>query len=332
MSTSPEQYPEPEEAGSYQVSAEELAARGLHTVRERAVYDSGEESTRIDPKDYLEDPLKLYVRQVDDGPLLTREQERELARRKDEGDEDARRILVEKNLRLVMSITRNYTHAPVPLLDLIQEGNLGLIRAVEKFDYKLGFKLSTYATWWIKQSVARALAEHGSTIRVPIHVADKYKKISKTRRKLGQKLYSEPTSAEIAAETGMTKEEVQDVLDSIARASPISLEMPVGDDESVVADFLPGDEANSEIEDNDQHNFRQARLTELLHALNDSRSQEVIERRFGLGQYKGDSQTLEKVGEDIGLTRERVRQIEQKALRRLRLVAKGRGIDYESLQ
>src|SRR5919108_947860 len=147
-----------------------------------------------------QDPLKLYVRQIGDGRLLTPSEERELARRKDEGDEWAKRKLIESNLRLVMSITRNYTSAGVPLLDLIQEGNLGLIRAVEKFDYRLGFKLSTYATWWIKQSISRALAEQGRTIRLPVHVADQVRKVTKTRRLLGQKLNRDPSIVEIGAE------------------------------------------------------------------------------------------------------------------------------------
>jgi len=140
-----------------------------------------------------DDPLKLYVRQIGDGRLLTPAQERELARRKDAGDEAAKRKLIECNLRLVMSITRNYTRADVPLLDLIQEGNLGLIRAVEKFDYTMGFKLSTYATWWIKQAISRALAEQGRTIRLPVHVADQVRKVTKTRRLLGQKLNRDPS-------------------------------------------------------------------------------------------------------------------------------------------
>ena len=145
-----------------------------------------------------EDPLKLYVRQIGGGPLLTREEERELARRKDAGDEAAKRKLIESNLRLVMSITRNYTKAGVPLLDLIQEGNLGLIRAVEKFDYKLGYKLSTYATWWIRQSITRALADQGRTIRLPVHVADQVRRLLRSRRQLAQKLNREPTLAELA--------------------------------------------------------------------------------------------------------------------------------------
>src|SRR5829696_4936537 len=156
------------------------------------------------------DPLKLYVRQIGDGPLLTHAQERELARLKAEGDENAKRKLIESNLRLVMSITRNYTKAGVPLLDLIQEGNLGLIRAVEKFDYTLGFKLSTYATWWIRQAITRALADQGRTIRLPVHVAEQVRRVMRGRRVLAQKLNRDPTTDEIAAETGFTSERVQE--------------------------------------------------------------------------------------------------------------------------
>ena len=157
-----------------------------------------------------QDPLKLYVRQIGDGRLLTPAEERELARRKDEGDEAAKRRLIECNLRLVMSITRNYTKAGVPLLDLIQEGNLGLIRAVEKFDYTMGFKLSTYATWWIRQSVTRALAEQGRTIRLPVHVAEQVRRVTRSRRILAQKLNRDPNETEIAIESGFTPERVQE--------------------------------------------------------------------------------------------------------------------------
>src|SRR3712207_1942435 len=172
-----------------------------------------------------QDPLKLYVRQIGDGPLLTREEERELARRKDEGDEAAKRKLIESNLRLVMSITRNYTKAGVPLLDLIQEGNLGLIRAVEKFDYKLGYKLSTYATWWIRQSVTRALADQGRTIRLPVHVAEQVRKVLRARRILAQKLNRDPSLEEIAKESGFTAERVRELFDLVE--DPVSLETPV---------------------------------------------------------------------------------------------------------
>src|SRR4051794_21593021 len=182
------------------------------------------------------DPLRLYVRQIGDGPLLTREEERELARRKDAGDEEAKRKLIESNLRLVMSITRHYTRAGVPLLDLIQEGNLGLIRAVEKFDYRMGFKLSPYATWWIRQSITRALADQGRTIRLPVHVAEQVRRMMRARRQLAQKLNREPTLSELAKESGNTERRVQELLDLVE--DPISLETPVGDGESMYGDLI----------------------------------------------------------------------------------------------
>src|SRR5437588_9908805 len=162
-----------------------------------------------------QDPLKLYVRQIGDGRLLTREEERELARRKDEGDEEAKKRLIESNLRLVMSITRHYTKSGVPLLDLIQEGNLGLIRAVEKFDYRMGYKLSTYATWWIRQSITRALADQGRTIRLPVHVAEQVRRLMRARRVLAQKLNREPTLAELAKEADQSEERVKDLLELV---------------------------------------------------------------------------------------------------------------------
>jgi len=261
------------------------------------------------------DPLKLYVRQMGDGRLLTPAEERELARRKDLGDEAAKQRLIECNLRLVMSITRNYTKAGVPLLDLIQEGNMGLIRAVEKFDYKLGFKLSTYATWWIRQAVTRALADQGRTIRLPVHVAEQVRRAQRSRRHLSQKLNREPTPEEIAKDSGFPVERVRELFDLVE--DPVSLETPVGDGESMVADLI--EDINSESPDAATN--VQARSVDLAAALErlNPRMQHVIVRRFGLdGQPP---QTLEEVGHDLGITRERVRQLETRALRELRTVA-----------
>src|SRR5439155_24216511 len=192
-----------------------------------------------------QDPLKLYVRQIGDGPLLTPAEERELARRKDEGDEAAKRRLIECNLRLVMSITRNYVNAGVPLLDLIQEGNLGLIRAVEKFDYKMGYKLSTYATWWIRQAVTRAIADQGRTIRLPVHVVDQVRRVMRARRVLTQKLNREPLAEEIAKESGFDLKRVNELLDLVE--DPVSLETPVGDGDSMYGDMI--EDINSEQPD-----------------------------------------------------------------------------------
>jgi RNA polymerase primary sigma factor len=262
-----------------------------------------------------QDPLKLYVRAIGDGPLLTVTEERELARRKDEGDEWAKKKLIESNLRLVMSITRNYTKAGVPLLDLIQEGNLGLIRAVEKFDYKMGYKLSTYATWWIRQAVTRALADQGRTIRLPVHVADQVRRLMRARRQLAQKLNREPTTEELAKESGFPEKRVEELLDLVE--DPVSLETPVGDGESMYADLI--EDINSERPDETtSRKLRRKELAEALLRLN-PRMRRVLSLRFGLNGQP--PQTLEEVGIGLGITRERVRQLESRALRELRAVA-----------
>jgi RNA polymerase primary sigma factor len=262
-----------------------------------------------------QDPLKLYVRQIGDGPLLTAAEERELARRKDMGDEQAKRRLIESNLRLVMSITRNYVNSGVPLLDLIQEGNLGLIRAVEKFDYRMGFKLSTYATWWIRQAVTRAIADQGRTIRLPVHVVDQVRRVMRARRILTQKLNRDPLPEEIAKESGFDLKRVNDLLDLVE--DPVSLETPVGDGDSLYADML--EDVNSEQPD--------AVLAELLRAVElqgalsqlSERMRHVLELRFGLTGAA--PKTLEEVGTELGVTRERVRQLESRALRELQAAA-----------
>jgi RNA polymerase primary sigma factor len=262
-----------------------------------------------------QDPLKLYVRQIGDGRLLTPVEERELARRKDLGDEAAKRRLIECNLRLVMSITRNYTKSGVPLLDLIQEGNLGLIRAVEKFDYKLGYKLSTYATWWIRQAITRALADQGRIIRLPVHVADQVRRLMRTRRVLAQKFNREPTIEELAAEAQLPVQKVKDLLELIE--DPVSLETPVGDGESVYSDLIE-DEKTDLPEQTTANRLRQTELLRALDTLN-PRMRRVVALRFGLDGEQ--PQTLEEVGAGLGITRERVRQLESRALRELRLVA-----------
>ena len=264
-----------------------------------------------------EDPLKLYVRQIGGGALLTREEERELARRKDEGDELAKRKLIESNLRLVMAITRNYTKASVPLLDLIQEGNLGLIRAVEKFDYRLGYKLSTYATWWIRQAITRALADQGRTIRLPVHVADQVRRLLRARRQLAQKYNREPTLAELARETQQSEERVRELLELVE--NPVSLETPVGDGESLYGDLIEDVNSLAPHEQSAEH-ARGEELAEALEQLN-PRMRRVLALRFGLD---GESpRTLEEVGSQLGITRERVRQLETRALRELRTANPG---------
>src|SRR5213082_1984985 len=218
----PDAHPEPEPEARLEVVPEPV--------------DDDEEAEVEVTEPQTADPLKLYVRQIGDGRLLTPQEERELARLKDQGDEAAKRKLIESNLRLVMSITRNYTRAGVPLLDLIQEGNLGLIRAVEKFDYKLGFKLSTYATWWIRQAITRALADQGRTIRLPVHVAEQVRRLMRARRQLAQKFNREPTQEELAKESGFPEKRVRELLELVE--DPVSLETPVGDGESMYADLI----------------------------------------------------------------------------------------------
>jgi RNA polymerase primary sigma factor len=278
--------------------------------------DEAEAEVKVAPAT-TQDPLKLYVRQIGDGPLLTPAEERELARRKDEGDEEAKRKLIESNLRLVMSITRNYTKAGVPLLDLIQEGNLGLIRAVEKFDYKLGFKLSTYATWWIRQAITRALADQGRTIRLPVHVAEQVRRLMRARRVLTQKLNRDPTVDELSAESGFPPKRVQELLDLVE--DPVSLETPVGDGESNYGDLVEDTKADLP-EDMTARRLRSVELALALQNLN-PRMRRVLALRFGLDGEK--PQTLEQVGAGLGITRERVRQLEARALRELRAVAPG---------
>jgi RNA polymerase primary sigma factor len=290
-------------------------AQEVEEPEETEEIEEGEAAPVAAKAEATQDPLKLYVRAIGDGRLLTAGEERELARRKDEGDEGAKKKLIESNLRLVMSITRNYTKAGVPLLDLIQEGNLGLIRAVEKFDYKMGYKLSTYATWWIRQAVTRALADQGRTIRLPVHVADQVRRLMRARRQLAQKLNREPTQEELAKESGFPERRVEELLDLVE--DPVSLETPVGDGESMYADLIE-DVHSDRPDETTSQKLRGKELAEALLRLN-PRMQRVLQLRFGLdGEHP---RTLEEVGAGLGITRERVRQLESRALRELRTVA-----------
>ena len=303
--------PDVDEVEETEVDEAEDAAEG----EEPEDADGDEDAPPAAKAEATQDPLKLYVRAIGDGPLLTPAEERELARRKDEGDEEAKKKLIESNLRLVMSITRNYTKAGVPLLDLIQEGNLGLIRAVEKFDYKLGYKLSTYATWWIRQAITRALADQGRTIRLPVHVAEQVRRVMRSRRVLAQKLNRDPTIEEVAAESGFPVRRVEELLELVDE--PVSLETPVGDGESLYADLIEDINAERPHESTAER-LRAKEVALALTHLN-PRMRRVLALRFGLDGAS--PQTLEEVGVGLGITRERVRQLESRALRELRIAA-----------
>ena len=260
-----------------------------------------------------EDPVRMYLKEIGTVPLLTAEEEYALAMKKQEGDEYAKQRLIEANLRLVVSIAKRYTGRGMSFLDLVQEGNLGLIKGVEKFDPEKGFKLSTYATWWIRQSVTRALADQARTIRVPVHMVETINKMSKMQRKLTLELGYEPSVKELAEHLDMTEEKVQEIM-QIAR-EPASLETPIGEeDDSNLGDFVA--DANVLSPDG---NVESVMLREHIDSLLDDlkeRERQVIVLRFGLED--GHPRTLEEVGREFNVTRERIRQIEAKALRKLR--------------
>jgi RNA polymerase primary sigma factor len=260
-----------------------------------------------------DDPVRLYLKEIGRVPLLTAAQEVELAKRIEEKDLEAKRQLTEANLRLVVSIAKRYVGRGLLFLDLIQEGNLGLIRAVEKFDYTKGFKFSTYATWWIRQAITRAIADQARTIRVPVHMVENINKLNRLQRQLLQDNGREPSAEELALDMGVSVGKVREI--QKAAQEPISLETPVGDEEdSELGDFIEDSDADLPLE----VVARQIRREELLRVLDSLslRERKVLELRFGL---KGESpRTLEEVGERFGVTRERIRQVEAKTLARLR--------------
>jgi len=272
----------------------------------------------------LDDPVRMYLREIGRVPLLRKEQEVEYAMAIEQGDDEARRQLTEANLRLVVSIAKKYIGRGMSFLDLIQEGNMGLIRAVEKFDYRRGYKFSTYATWWIRQAVSRALADQARTIRVPVHMVESINKQIRVSRRLLQELGREPTEDEIAEEMGITPERVREII-TIAR-DPVSLETPVGDeDDSHLGDFIEDKLAPAPLEEASMAMLR----LEVEHVLDTltPRERRVLQLRFGL--IGGHQRTLEEVGKRFGVTRERIRQIESKALRKLRHPARsGRLSDF----
>ena len=259
------------------------------------------------------DPIREYLKEIGSIPLLTQEQEQDLAKRKSEGDAEAGKKLVEANLCLVVSIAKRYTGRGMSFLDLVQEGNIGLMKAVEKFDYTKGYRLSTYATWWVKQSVTRALADQSRTIRLPVHMVEAVNRIRKAQRALAVKLGREPSNEEIGKEVGMSEKRVTELMQS--SGDTVSLETPVGDEDgSNLGDFV-ADDSNASTEEKAESVFLREEIEQMLQGLN-PREREVIILRFGL--ESGHPLTLEEVGKRFKVTRERIRQIETAALRKLR--------------
>jgi RNA polymerase primary sigma factor len=307
---------------------ESFSAMGIDVVAESS--DDGEdlentivdEDEETDTEQYdlsipegvgIDDPVRMYLKEIGRVPLLTAEEEIEYAKRIEQGDEEAKRRLAEANLRLVVSIAKRYVGRGMQLLDLIQEGNLGLIKAVEKFDYRKGFKFSTYATWWIRQAITRAIADQARTIRIPVHMVETINKLTRVSRQLLQELGRAPQPEEIAAEMDLPVERVREIM-KIAQ-EPVSLETPIGEEEdSHLGDFIEDHEALAPAEAASFTMLRE-QLSSVLESLT-PREQQVLRLRFGLDD--GRTRTLEEVGQVFGVTRERIRQIEAKALRKLR--------------
>ena len=272
----------------------------------------------------IEDPVRMYLKEIGKVPLLSAEEEIELAKRMELGDQEAKKRLAEANLRLVVSIAKRYVGRGMSFLDLIQEGNLGLIKAVEKFDYRKGYKFSTYATWWIRQAITRAIADQARTIRIPVHMVETINKLIRVSRQLLQELGREPTPEEIAAEMNMPVERVREIL-KISQ-EPVSLETPIGEEEdSHLGDFIQDDNVPVPA-DAAAFTLLKEQLEEVLGTLTE-REQKVLTLRFGLED--GRARTLEEVGREFNVTRERIRQIEAKALRKLRHPSRSRKLkDY----
>lgn len=282
------------------------------------ILDDEDEVEIIDDVDVLEgvsteDPVRMYLKEIGNVPLLTTEQEVELAKRVEAGDEEAKKQLTEANLRLVVSIAKKYVGRGMPFLDLIQEGNMGLMKAVDKFDYTKGYKFSTYATWWIRQAITRGIADTGRTIRVPVHMVETINKTLRMTRTLLQELGREPTPEEVAERLNVSVSRIREVL-KISR-DPVSLDTPIGEeDDSHLGDFIEDDSALSPA-DSAAFSMLRAELATALESLTD-RERQVVKLRFGLED--GRARTLEEVGKEFNVTRERIRQIEAKALRKLR--------------
>ena len=272
----------------------------------------------------IEDPVRMYLKEIGKVPLLSAEEEIELAKRMENGDQEAKKRLAEANLRLVVSIAKRYVGRGMLFLDLIQEGNLGLIKAVEKFDYRKGYKFSTYATWWIRQAITRAIADQARTIRIPVHMVETINKLIRVSRQLLQELGREPTPEEISEEMGMPVDRVREIL-KISQ-EPVSLETPIGEEEdSHLGDFIQDDNVPVPAEAASFTLLRE-QLVEVLGTLTE-REQKVLRLRFGLDD--GRARTLEEVGKEFNVTRERIRQMEAKALRKLRHPSRSRKLkDY----
>ena len=291
-----------------------LAEMGVEVLADGAIAerDSG---PRLDlsVKSYSNDPVRMYLREIGRVPLLTAAEEVSLAKRIERSDMGAKQALIEANLRLVVSVAKKYVGRGMSLLDLIQEGNMGLIRAVEKFDYRKGYKFSTYATWWIRQAITRAIADQARTIRIPVHMVEKLNRVAHVERQLVQRLGREPEPAEIAAELKVSVRDVRDIL-RVAQM-PVSLEKPVGDEEeSELGDFV-ADETTEEPFETATENLQREDVQRALDALPE-RERQVIELRYGLRGHE--PLTLEEVGRAFGVTRERIRQIENNTLRKLK--------------
>ncbi len=260
-----------------------------------------------------DDPVRMYLKEIGKVPLLTADEEIDIAQRMEKGDEEAKKKLAEANLRLVVSIAKRYVGRGMLFLDLIQEGNLGLIKAVEKFDYRKGYKFSTYATWWIRQAITRAIADQARTIRIPVHMVETINKLIRISRQLLQEYGREPTPEEIAKAMGVSESKVREII-KIAQ-EPVSLETPIGEEEdSHLGDFIPDDDAPAPAEAA-SHALMKEQLRDVLDTLT-QREEKVLRLRFGLDD--GHQRTLEEVGKEFCVTRERIRQIEAKALRKLR--------------
>ncbi len=306
-----------------------LASMGIEVIGDKDLEDDGfasdddEDEENADDVDFddislpkgisIDDPVRMYLKEIGKVPLLSGEEEISLAKRMEEGDEEAKKKLCEANLRLVVSIAKRYVGRGMQFLDLIQEGNLGLIKAVEKFDYRKGYKFSTYATWWIRQAITRAIADQARTIRIPVHMVETINKLIRVSRQLLQELGRDAKPEEIAAEMDMSVEKVREIL-KIAQ-EPVSLETPIGEEEdSHLGDFIPDTDAPAPA-DAAAFSMLKEQLMEVLETLT-PREQKVLKLRFGLED--GRARTLEEVGKQFDVTRERIRQIEAKALRKLK--------------